>query len=206
VKVFTSLFNAFEKLSNHKFATYIMCANSFFESIFWPVPADVMLVPMCVCHRSRSMYYAFLTVLFSVLGAVVGYYLGYYLFDPYIKDFILLMHYQNSMSKAAEYLEAYSIFFVFIGAFTPIPYKVIAITTGLVAAQRYADIGSTGALSILSFIAVSIVGRGLRFFLEAIVIYLGGEKMESAIRKYIDLIGWTCVGIFCIFIAYKILI
>ena len=106
MKVFTSLFNAFEKLSNHKFATYIMCANSFFESIFWPVPADVMLVPMCVCHRSRSMYYAFLTVLFSVLGAVVGYYLGYYLFDPYIKDFILLMHYQNSMSKAAEYLEA----------------------------------------------------------------------------------------------------
>ena len=206
MKIFTSLFNIFEKLSYHRFATPIMCANSFFESIFWPVPADVMLVPMCVYQRRKSLYYAFLTVLFSVLGAVVGYYLGYYLYDPYISDFIRIMHYQKSAAKAAEYLTTYGILFVFVGAFTPIPYKVIAITAGLCAAQRYADEGSAGALGTFSFILVSFVGRGLRFFLEAIIILIGGDKMEHLIRKYIDRIGWFCVFLIVIFVAYKILI
>ena len=204
--IFSKLFSIFEKLSYHRFATPIMCINSFAESIFWPVPADVMLIPMCVYRRNRALYFALLTVIASVLGAVVGYYLGYYLYDPYISDFIRIMHYQKSMAKATEYLVTYGIMFVFVGAFTPIPYKVIAITAGVCAAQRYTETGSAGALGILPFVLVSFVGRGLRFFLEAGLILIGGDNMEHMIRKYIDRIGWGLVIIIVIFIAYKMLI
>ncbi len=206
VKIFSYLFSLFEKLSYHRFATPIMCLNAFIESIFWPVPADVMLVPMCVYQRRKSLYYALLTVISSVLGAIIGYYLGFYLYDPYIHDFIKFMHYQKSMALATSYLVEYGVMFVFVGAFTPIPYKVIAITAGLCAAQSIADSGSAGNLSIIPFVLVSFVGRGLRFFLEAVVILIGGEKMEHVIRKYIDRIGWACVILIVIFVAYKSLI
>ncbi len=206
MKIFSKLFQLFEKLSYHRFATPIMCINSFIESIFWPVPADVMLIPMCVYQRKKALYYALLTVIASVLGAVIGYYLGYYLYDPYISNFIKFMHYQKSMSVATEYLVTYGILFVFVGAFTPIPYKVIAITAGVCAADRVMQSGSSGALGILPFVLVSFVGRGLRFFLEAVVILIGGPKMEGVIRKYIDLIGWICVALICLFVAYKILV
>ncbi|MGN0901785.1 MAG: YqaA family protein [Succinivibrio sp.] len=184
-----------------------MSLNAFVESIFWPIPADVMLVPMCLCHRNRSFYYAFLTVMFSVLGAVVGYYLGYFVYDPYIKDFIAFMHYENAVATVRQWLShEYGIMMIFVGAFTPIPYKVIAVTTGLVAAESILNTGSVGYLGIIPFVLTSIVGRGLRFFLEAIVIYKGGEKMEKTVRRYIDVAGWICVGIIALYIAYKILI
>lgn len=206
MKIFTYLYSLFERLSEHKLATYIMCANSFIESIFWPIPADVMLIPMCVYHRNRAFYYAFLTVVSSVLGAVIGYYLGYFLYDPYVAKAIAFFHYESSMEVVRTWLShEYGILMIFVGAFTPIPYKVIAITTGLVAANAVAYTGASGMLGIIPFVLVSLVGRGLRFFLEAILIYLGGEKMKVAIKRYIDGIGWACVLCIIIFIVYKVL-
>ena len=72
MKLFTYLYDLFERLSSHKLAVYIMSINSFIESIFWPIPADVMLIPMCIYHRKRAFYYALLTVIASALGAIVG--------------------------------------------------------------------------------------------------------------------------------------
>ncbi len=189
MKLFTYLYDLFERLSSHKLAVYIMSINSFIESIFWPIPADVMLIPMCIYHRKRAFYYALLTVIASVLGAIVGYYLGYYLYDPYVKDAIAFFHYEKSMETVRNWLaNEYGMLMIFVGAFTPIPYKVIAVTTGVVACE-----------SILN------TGRGLRFFLEAILIYLGGEKMQHAIKRYIDGIGWACVLLIVLFIVYKVL-
>ena len=206
MKLFTYLYDLFERLSSHKLAVYIMSINSFIESIFWPIPADVMLIPMCIYHRKRAFYYALLTVLASVLGAIVGYYLGYYLYDPYVKDAIAFFHYEKSMETVRNWLaNEYGMLMIFVGAFTPIPYKVIAVTTGVVACESILKTGHAGMLAIIPFVLISFVGRGLRFFLEAILIYLGGEKMQHAIKRYIDGIGWACVLLIVLFIVYKVL-
>ena len=97
----------------------------------------------------------------------------------------------------------YGILMVFIGAFTPVPYKVIAVTTGVVAAESMANTGSVGMLNILNFVLISLVGRGMRFFLVAGIIMFGGEKMEHALRKYIDRIGWACVLLVVLYIVYE---
>ncbi|NLK84540.1 MAG: DedA family protein [Aeromonadales bacterium] len=165
-----------------------------------------MLIPMCVCQRQKAFRLAFLTVFFSVLGAVVGYYLGYFLYDPYVARVIAFFHYQESLQTVRDWLAIeYGMLMIFVGAFTPIPYKVIAVATGLVAAESIMETGSAGMLGIVPFILISIVGRGLRFYLEAIIIYIGGEKMQKTIRTYIDGIGWTCVALIVSFIVYKVL-
>ncbi|HAR79709.1 MAG TPA: DedA family protein [Succinivibrionaceae bacterium] len=165
-----------------------------------------MLAPMCLAKPKKSYYYALITVVSSVAGAFFGYYLGYFIYDPYIADLINMFHYNDAMATVRGWFtNEFGILMVFIGAFTPIPYKIIAITTGVVAAESVAQTGSSGMLTIFNFLLVSFIGRGARFFLEAGVIAWGGEKMEKAIRKYIDRLGWACVILIGIYAAYKIL-
>ena len=163
-----------------------------------------MLMPMCLARPKRSLYYAALTTVTSVMGAVCGYYLGYFIYDPYIADFIAWLNYEDAMQTVRDwFVMEYGILMVFIGAFTPVPYKVIAVTTGVVAAESMANIGTVGQLTLLNFVLVSLVGRGLRFFLVAGIIMLGGERMEHALRRYIDIIGWACVIAVVIYIVYE---
>lgn len=206
MKIFSYLYEWCIKLSKHKRAPLFLVINSFIESIFWPIPPDVMLAPMCLANPNRAYYFAFLAVASSVAGAVIGYYLGYFIYDPYIADLIKFLNYESAMITVREWFTLkYGILMVFIGAFTPVPYKVIAITTGLVAAESMAHTGSVGQLSILYFILVSIVGRGLRFYLEAIIIKVGGAKMERTLRRYIDIIGWICVLLVMLYILYEVI-
>ena len=207
MNIFSTLYEICIKLAKHPKAPWFLCINSFIESIFWPIPPDVMLAPMCLARPKRSLYYALLTVITSVLGAVCGYYLGYFIYDPYIADFINWLGYNDAMATVREWFTLkYGILMVFVGAFTPVPYKVIAVTTGLVAAESYLATGSVGMLTILNFVLVSFVGRGLRFFLEAGIIMYGGERMERVIRRYIDIIGWACVDLIAIYIVYKLVL
>lgn len=206
IRIFSAIYELCIKLAKHRKAPLYLCINSFIESVFWPIPPDVMLAPMCLARPERSMYYALLTVVSSVLGAICGYYLGYFIYDPYIADLISWAGYENSMVTVRGWFTSeYGIMMIFIGAFTPIPYKVIAVTCGVMAAESIMNTGSAGMLSILIFIPVSLVGRGLRFFLEAGLIMYGGEKMEHTIRRYIDLIGWLCVVLLAGYIAWKMM-
>ena len=204
--IFSYLYELCIKLAKHKKAPLFLCINSFIESIFWPIPPDVMLAPMALAKPQKAFQYAFLAVITSVLGAVVGYYLGYFIYDPYIADLIAFLNYEDAMNTVRNWLiMEYGILMIFIGAFTPVPYKVIAVTSGVVAAESVASTGSAGMLTIINFLLVSIVGRGLRFFLEAGIIMLGGERMEKALRRYIDIIGWLCVALVVLYIAYEML-
>ncbi len=206
MSIFSYIYEVCIKLAKHPKAPWFLCINSFIESIFWPIPPDVMLAPMCLAKPKKSYYYALITVVSSVAGAFFGYYLGYFIYDPYIADLINMFHYNDAMATVRGWFtNEFGILMVFIGAFTPIPYKIIAITTGVVAAESVAQTGSSGMLTIFNFLLVSFIGRGARFFLEAGVIAWGGEKMEKAIRKYIDRLGWACVILIGIYAAYKIL-
>ncbi len=202
---FSYIYEVCIKLAKHPKATWFLCINSFIESIFWPIPPDVMLCPMCLAMPNRAWKYAFLTVITSVCGAFCGYYLGYFIYDPWIADLIDWFHYREAMNTVRLWFtNEYGILMIFIGAFTPIPYKVIAITAGLMAAESVANTGTAGLLGIAYFILVSFVGRGMRFYLEAALIHWGGQKMEHVIRRYVDRLGWACVILIALYVAYKI--
>lgn len=204
MKIFTTIYDKCLSLSKHRYATFFLVLNSFIESIFWPVPVDVMLAPMSLARPNRALHYALYATIASVAGAVIGYYLGYYLYDLYIQDIVIKLGWQQKVLDVQKYLTEFGILFVVIGSFTPIPYKVVAICCGFAAAQNLLNI-PTWQLNILTFILVSFIGRGARFFLISFMIKLGGEKMEKNIRKYIDIIGWICIVVIAIVFAFYLI-
>ena len=192
------------KLSKHRYAKFFMCVNSFIESIFWPLPVEAILIPMCLAQPKKSLGFAFYATIFSVLGAWVGYLLGYYLWDV-LQPICVKLGYLHHVETIKEWFESFGILFVALGAFTPIPYKVIAITTGVIAASHGIDMwGFSSQISIYTFLIVSLFGRGARFYLEGGLIKIFGEKMRDNIGKYIDWIGWGCIALAVIgIVVYK---
>ena len=192
------------KLSKHRYAKFFMCVNSFIESIFWPLPVEAILIPMCLAQPKKSLGFAFYATIFSVLGAWVGYLLGYYLWDV-LQPIFVKLGYLHHVETIKEWFESFGILFVALGAFTPIPYKVIAITTGVIAASHGIDMwGFSSQISIYTFLIVSLFGRGARFYLEGGLIKIFCEKMRDNIGKYIDWIGWGCIALAVIgIVVYK---
>ncbi|ART80916.1 YqaA family protein [Oceanisphaera avium] len=181
MKIFSRLYQQVMIWALHRHAPVYLSANSFIESIFWPIPVDVMLAPMTLAKPQRAWFYAALATFFSVLGAGFGYWLGYALWDPIVAPFITSMGYEEKIELAKAWFNEWGIWVIFIASFTPIPYKVFTVTAGML------------SMAFLPFVLVSLVGRGLRFFLVAGLMKWGGVKMEAKLIRYIDILGWLCL-------------
>ena len=208
ISIFSKIYEACIGAARHKFASIFLAIFSFIESFFWPIPTDVVLAPMCLAKPNRALLYALNATVTSVLGAVVGYYIGYWLSTAFVKEFFESVNMIGTFNTVNEYLNEFGILFILIGSFTPVPYKVVAICCGVAASDVViqSQLGiSTWQLNIFVFIAVSLFGRGARFFLVAILLKLGGEKMEQKLHKYIDIIGIICVVVAIIAIICYIL-
>ncbi len=193
MKIFSAMYEWTMKAARHKYASYYLSFMSFAESVFFPIPVDIMLAPMSLAKPKKAWYYAMLATVFSVIGGIVGYYLGYALYDSFVQPIIESVGYQDKLLTAESWFKNYGIWVVFIASFTPIPYKVFTITAGIM------------HMAFLPFVIVSIIGRGLRFFLVAGLMRWGGAAMEDKLKIYIDRIGWVIVGlIIAIFMIIKI--
>lgn len=181
MKIFAPLYEKVMLLSKHKHAPFYLYLTAFVESIFWPVPVDIMLAPMALAKRKLAWRFAFGATIFSVLGGAVGYALGSFLYEPVVVPFIEMMSYQDKMQTAQSWFIEWGIMVIFIASFTPIPFKVFTITAGVM------------NMAFLPFMLTALVGRGLRFFLVATLMVIGGEKMEAKLSKYIDLLGWLTI-------------
>lgn len=153
---------------------------SFVESIFWPIPVDVMLAPMALTRPQKAWRFALIATFFSVAGAVIGYYLGRYFYDL-LTPAINAVGYQSEMQMVQGWFTKWGVWIVFIAGFSPIPYKVFTISAGLL------------QMLFWPFIVASLIGRGMRFFLVAGLMKWGGKKMEEKLRQYIDWLGWIVV-------------
>lgn len=191
MKIFTALYDWTIKWAKHKFAPVILAIITFAESVFFPIPPDVLLAPMVVAKRRKAWFYASLTTVASVLGGVAGYALGYYMFEPWIQPLISEWGKQEVFNKAVFWFQEWGVWVVFIAGFSPIPYKVFTVSAGFL------------QMAFLPFILVSAVGRGMRFFLVAGLIYAGGEQVEQKLRKWVDILGWLLVAL--IIIVYLVL-
>ncbi len=162
-------------LAGHKHAQWILVVVAFAESAFFPIPPDTMLIPMTLAERKKAWWYAFICTIASVLGGIAGYFIGYMLFDSIGQAIIDFYGLQHGFEKLKNWYNEYGLLIVFIAGFTPIPYKVFTISSGLT------------HLSLPLFIIGSIVSRGLRFLIVCGLIYWFGPVIKDFIERYL---GW----------------
>ena len=181
MKIFTYLYDKMLVWARHRHAPVYLSALSFAESSFFPIPPDVMLVPMSLAQPRRALWFAFLTTIASIAGALLGYIIGHFAFEL-IEPWLRESSYWSSYERATDWFNRFGFWAVFVLAgFSPIPYKIFTIAGGALGTP------------LLPFMIASFISRGARFYLVAGIAAYGGEKMEHKLRLYIDRIGWGFV-------------
>ena len=162
-------------------APAVLCAVSFAESIFFPIAVDVMLVPMCAAAPRRMVRLAALTTAFSVLGGLAGLMLGYLAIDA-VLPWIERVGWGDEYVQVESWYQRWGYWALVLAAFTPLPYKVFAISAG----GLNMDLGT--------FLTASVIGRGLRFFLVGgLAAWLGPGALRAI--RYSDRLGWVLAGL-----------
>ncbi len=182
MKIFSSLYQWTLRWAEHKLAPRVLAALTFAESVFFPIPPDVLLAPMVLAKPQNAWYYAGLTTVASILGGAVGYWLGYLMFEPWIQPLITNFGYQERFDTAITWFTEWGVWVIFIAGFSPIPYKLFTVSAGFL------------QMAFIPFFITSAIGRGMRFFLVAGLIKWGGSAMEQKIRQWVDVLGWSMVA------------
>ena len=198
--MFQSLYKYCLNLAAHKSSNLYLGIVSFTESSFFPIPTDVMIIPMVIAKKKEYFKIFLIASLFSVLGGIFGYLLGYLFYDLAI-HVIEFYGYENKVENLKTSLSQGSGFFawlsiLFLAGFTPLPYKAFTIASGVV------------GFSLPIFIVVSLISRSLRFFIVAYLSYKFGdlftEFMEKHGSKWFTIIGILIVIVLgIIFLIFK---
>ncbi|MFT5814321.1 MAG: membrane protein YqaA with SNARE-associated domain [Psychroserpens sp.] len=192
MKIFSALYEWTLKCAEHKFAPRVLAILTFAESVFFPIPPDVLLAPMVMAQRDKAWRFATITTIASVLGGIVGYGLGYLMFEPWIQPLITEFGYQARFDKSMLWFSEWGVWVVFIAGFSPIPYKLFTVSAGFL------------SMAFIPFLLASAIGRGMRFFLVAGIIRWGGAPMEKKLKQWVDALGWLVVsGIIITYIATR---
>ncbi len=182
-------------LAAGRHANWALAGVSFAESSFFPIPPDVMLIPMVMADRTRWWRIALISTIASVLGALLGYAIGALLFEAIGKPILDFYHADAAFASLQAQYNEWGWLGILIGAVTPLPYKVLTIFSGSV------------AFSLPVFIAVSVLGRGLRFFIVAGLLYFFGPPIRDFIEKRLTLVFIVfCIVLVGGFVAVKYLI
>ena len=172
-----SLYNWTLKKAEHKYSSWVLSIVSFAESSFFPIPPDVLLIPMIIARRTKAWTYAFICTLSSVFGGVVGYAIGFFLFNSIGILIVEFYHLTNSFNTFENYYKEYGMLIVLGAGFTPFPFKFITIASGVF------------SLNIFLFIFTAFIARGFRFYLLAILLFIFGEKIKFLIDKYFNILA-----------------
>lgn len=175
VKLFRKLYDKILESCSSKIAPYLLGVLSFTESCCFIIPPEVMLLPMGYANRKKAFRYALITTVTSVFGAIAGYFIGQYFWEvlgpfanTYIPGFakyfdIVKMKYANNAELT-----------LFLAAFTPIPFKVFTVVAGVFSDQ----------ISLTLLVTMSIIGRGIRYYLLSALVYFLGPKAHEVIEKH----------------------
>ncbi len=190
--MFKSLYKKCLDLAAHKSSKYYLALVSFIESSFFPIPPDVMVIPMVISKKNDFIKIFLITTIFSVLGGMLGYLIGAFFFEfgAHIMSFY---GYEDKLSKIKENLVNSNGFYAWLGVlflagFTPLPYKVFTIASGLI------------EFNFLIFVLISLISRGLRFFIVSYLSY----KFGNLFNEYMDKHGskwFTIIGILIVIIG-----
>ena len=190
--MFKSLYKKCLDLAAHKSSKYYLAIVSFIESSFFPIPPDVMVIPMVISKKNDFIKIFLITTIFSVLGGMLGYLIGAFFFEfgAHIMSFY---GYEDKLSKIKENLVNSDGFYAWLGVlflagFTPLPYKVFTIASGLI------------GFNFFIFVLISLISRGLRFFIVSYLSY----KFGDLFNEYMDKHGskwFTIIGILIVIVG-----
>jgi membrane protein YqaA with SNARE-associated domain len=163
-------------IAGHRHAVPWLGFISFIESMIFPIPPDVMLMPMCLAERRKAFFFALVCTVASVLGGLGGYMLGHLFYEGFGQKIVAFYGYEEPFMKFQDYYIEWGVWIVLLGGLTPFPYKVITIASGV------------AGLNLWLFMLVSVIARASRFFLVAALLWFFGEKIRIFIEKYLGLL------------------
>ena len=187
--MFNTLYKKCLNLAAHKSSKYFLAVVSFVESSFFPIPPDIMVIPMVLSKKKDFLRIFLIATIFSVLGGILGYFIGAFFFEIGMKIMNFysyedkLINFKNNLINIEGFYAWLGI--LFLAGFTPLPYKVFTISSGLI------------GFNIVIFIIVSLISRGLRFFIVSYLSYKFGnlftEFMDKHGSKWFTIIGLLIV-------------
>ena len=174
--MFNTLYKKCLDLAAHKSSKYYLALVSFIESSFFPIPPDVMVIPMVISKKNDFFKIFLITTIFSVLGGILGYFIGAFFFELGM-EIMSFYSYEDKLANLKSNLINSEGFYAWLGilflaGFTPLPYKVFTIASGLI------------GFNIFIFIFISLISRGLRFFIVSYLSYKFGDLFTQFMNKH----------------------
>ena len=192
MKLFAPLFQRAIVWAAHPRAPWLLAFLSFIEAIFFPVPPEAMLAPMCIAQPKRGFRFAAISLAGSILGMFVGYAIGHFAIDA-VMPLIDRLGYGAQFGEIKQQAADNGFWLLLIAGFTPVPFKIFTLASGAV------------GMPLLPFFFGGAIGRGKRVFLVAGAIRLGGERAVNALHKYIEPIGWAALVLLVGMVAWLLL-
>jgi membrane protein YqaA with SNARE-associated domain len=170
------LYNWMMQAAGDERAPWALAIVSFVESSFFPIPPDVMLIPMVLSRREQAWWYASIATVASVVGGLFGYAIGYYAYQAIGLPILEFYGKAHALDSFTAFVQQYGVEAVIIKGMTPIPYKVVTIAAGV------------AHMDLLSFIGASIIARAMRFYLVAGLLYFFGQPIRAFIERRLSLV------------------
>lgn len=162
-----------EAWAGHPYGAWALFAIAFAESSFFPIPPDVLLIPLCLGDPSRALWFATICSVGSVLGGIAGYGIGYYGGRPLVYKLFP----DEKVHAVERYYDKYNAWATFIAGLTPLPYKIFTVS------------GGACAINFKVFVLASVLSRSLRFFAVATLLYFFGDPIQAFIEEYLDVLS-----------------
>ena len=171
-----SLYNWTMSFAAHRNAKWALATVSFTESSFFPIPPDVLLVPMVLANRDKAWRLAGICTIASVVGGLLGYAIGALLYDTVGAWLMGLYGYTDKLEQFRQSYAEWGAWIILIKGLTPIPYKIVTIASGF------------AGYDFFSFVVLSMITRAARFYLVAALLYFYGEPVRGFIEKRLELV------------------
>ena len=169
------LYNWTLELANKPRAIWLLGFVSFIEAIFFPVPPDILLIPMILANIRKAWFYAFVATVTSVMGGIVGYAIGFLAYSEIAEPLLISLGKQSAMILFSNSINENGFLIVLTAGISPIPFKVVSIMSGFT------------QMPILVFLVSAMLGRATRFFVVATLLKYYGETIKNFIEAYL---GW----------------
>ena len=178
------LYNWTLELANNPRAIWLLGFVSFIEAIFFPIPPDILLIPMILANIQKAWFYAFVATITSVMGGLVGYAVGFLAYSEIAEPLLISLGKQSAMILFSNSINENGFLIVLTAGISPIPFKVVSIMSGFT------------QMPLLVFLVSAMLGRATRFFVVATLLKYYGETIKSFIETYL---GW-------LFLVFMVLI
>ena len=181
--------------SNTRFAMPFVFFIGYIEAIIFPIPQEVFMVPMMLSERTKVFRIVFFSILGSIVGGLTAYYLGLLFFDSLVMPIINFYNYSESFLYFKNQINEYGFIYVFIGGFTPLPFKIITLSSGAL------------NIPIWNFLLAATLSRSIRFYLIGFLTYKYGNNVINIIDRKLNLITFIILLIvFLIYFTYKLIL